>query len=306
MQFQPKFNFLKVVLFIIIFKNISSEQKTLDSFSFYFDYHTDEIIIYDYSVEHNSYLDIKNGNKILLNSFKNSFRYYIILTEQNKINEYYSKAQNGGFTISVHKLEINGIEIKVNLLQYLILNNINLDIIFDIPSNNNIKFISFPLEYSSYFKLKQNYQTSKNSYKTRKQKISDVYGFEIENLSDNEINGIIDKVYVISNNKGKIKYFSDVTFNLMKDEQLSKDNVEVFNFHVTFLPGNFDLYVFMKIKDNNNDNDFHISLIKKNINYPNFQIKKNNPLFLMIIITLILISIAILVVLSITFVKYSI
>jgi hypothetical protein len=92
----------------------------------------------------------------------------------------------------------------------------------------------------------------------------------------------------------------------MKEEQLSKDNVEVFDFHVTFLPGNFDLYVFMKIKDNNNDNDFHISLIKKNINYPNFQIKKNNPLFLMIIITLILISIAILVVLSITFVKYSI
>ena len=304
MHFQLKFNFFKIALFLIIFKTISSNQKTLDSISFYFNYLTDEIIIYDYSLEHNSYLDTKNGNKILLKSFKNSFKYYTILTESNKINEYFSKAQNGGFAISVHNLEINGIEIKVNLLQYLILNNINLDIIFDIPSNNNIKFISFPLEYSSYFKLKQNYQTSKNSYKTRKQKISDVYGFEIENLSDNEINGIIDKVYVISNNKGKIKYFSDVTFDLMKDEQLSKDNVEVFNFHVNFLPGNFDLYVFMKIKDENSNEGNYISLIKKDIKYPNFQMKKDNPLFLMIIITLFLISIAILVVSSLTFIKY--
>ena len=306
MHFQLKFNFFKIALFLIIFKTISSNQKTLDSISFYFNYLTDEIIIYDYSLEHNSYLDTKNGNKILLKSFKNSFKYYTILTESNKINEYFSKAQNGGFAISVHNLEINGIEIKVNLLQYLILNNINLDIIFDIPSNNNNNFISFPKEYSSYFKLNQNYQASKNGYVERNQKISDVYGFEIENVSDNNVDGIVDKVLVISNNNGKIKYFSDVTLNLIKDNNLSKDNVEVFNCHVNFLPGNFDLYVFMKIKGKNNNDDFYISLIKKNVNYPNFQMKKNNPLLLMIIITLILISIAILVVSSLTFIKYSI
>ena len=97
-----------------------------------------------------------------------------------------------------------------------------------------------------------------------------------------------------------------MTLNLIKDNNLSKDNVEVFNFHVNFLPGNFDLYVFMKIKGKNNNDDFYISLIKKNVNYPNFQMKKNNPLLLMIIITLILISIAILVVSSLTFIKYSI
>ena len=64
------------------------------------------------------------------------------------------------------------------------------------------------------------------------------------------------------------------------------------------------LYVFMKIKDENSNEGNYISLIKKDIKYPNFQMKKDNPLFLMIIITLVLISIAILVVSSLTFIKY--
>ena len=302
MQFQLKFSFLKLVLLLLTFQNISTEKNILDSISLYYNYHTDEIIIYDYSLEHNSYLDTKNGDKILLNSFKNSFKYYTILTEKNKVKEYYSKAENGGFAIVVHYIEINGIEIKVNLLQYLILNNINIDIIFDIPSNK--KVISFPLKYLSYYKLNQNYQTSKNSYGKKEKKISDVYGFEIKKISKNNINGVIDKVLVISYNNGKIKYFSDVTPYLIKDEKLSKDNVDVFNFHINFLPGNFDLYVFMKIKDENSNEGNYISLIKKDIKYPNFQMKKDNPLFLMIIITLVLISIAILVVSSLTFIKY--
>ena len=60
----------------------------------------------------------------------------------------------------------------------------------------------------------------------------------------------------------------------------------------------------MKIKDENSNEGNYISLIKKDIKYPNFQMKKDNPLFLMIIITLVLISIAILVVSSLTFIKY--
>ena len=168
MTFYFRISLLKGIIFIIFLKNNLCNDIYLDSFSFYYDYTTDQIKIYDFSLEHNSHLNNFNGDEIPLNSFENIYEVSLILTEKNKITEYYSQALNGAFMISVYKLEINEVEFKVNLIKYFISDNIVKEIFFDLPIKKEKKYTSFPLEYKQYYELKQNKLASKKGFERRK------------------------------------------------------------------------------------------------------------------------------------------
>lgn len=286
MNFYFKISILEGIIFIIFIQNNLCKEKYLDSFSFYYDYITDQIKIYDFSLEHNSNLNCFKGNKLAINSFENTYEISSILTEKNKIKEYHSQASNGAFLISVYKLEINEIQFKVNLIKYFISDNIVKEIFFELPIKKE-KYNSFPLEYKNYFELKQNQIASKKGFERRKKRISDIFGFQIEKKENyNFINGSIDKVYIISSENNKIKYFADITSDLIKDEDLNKNiNVEIHDFYLSNLPQKFDLYVFIKSNDELKNRNSFITLIKKNIVYPNFSLTKSNPNYSMIIIT---------------------
>ena len=287
MTFYFRISLLKGIIFIIFLKNNLCNDIYLDSFSFYYDYTTDQIKIYDFSLEHNSHLNNFNGDEIPLNSFENIYEVSLILTEKNKITEYYSQALNGAFMISVYKLEINEVEFKVNLIKYFISDNIVKEIFFDLPIKKEKKYTSFPLEYKQYYELKQNKLASKKGFERRKKRISDIFGFEIKKKENyNYIKGTIDKVYIISSENNNIKYFADITSDLIKDKDLNKNvNIEINDFYLSNLPKKFDLNVFIKSNDENKNVNSFITLIKKNIDYPNFSLSKSNPNYSMLIIT---------------------
>lgn len=290
---------------LLVFLSIFTYVKPIPSLNigFYYSNNDDEILLFNYDFYSNQELlnlqITNNTEEITLSNAQTKFSAKDLLTEENKIKEYTSKAIDGTFDIKYHSILLNKIEIYLIKISYNASSTLFSEIIFEIPSEKKeVDWISYPNILLSEFSVGQCPECSKKGKERLKKTISDIYGFYFE--SPENLKGEIEKVFLISKKDDQIVYYADMTsIKYLHNETMTEiknyqPQRKYYDFYLEDMPETFELHITFNVKEdiNNELTGRKILLVKKNINHPNFGIDSNNPNFSMLIISISVIGVS--------------
>lgn len=300
-----KFVLMNPYLLLLVFLSIFTYGNSVSSLNigFYYSNNDEEILLFNYDFYSNQELlklqITNNTEEITLSNAQTKFSSKDLLTEENKIKDYTSKAIDGTFDIKYHSIFLNKKEIYLIKISYNASSTLFSEIIFEIPSEDKkVEWISYPNKLLSDFSVGQCPECSKKGKERLKKTISDIYGFYFE--SPENLKGEIEKVFLISKKDDQIVYYADMTSikYLYNDTTIDIHNYQpqrqYYDFYLEDMPETFELHITFNIKEdlNNELTGRKILLVKKNINHPNFGIDNNNPNFSMFIISVSVIGVS--------------
>lgn len=266
---------------------------------FYFNGPENEILIdnYDFSTNGPLLLKVANSADIPLTSPQSKLSPSSLMTQDNMVKDYTSKAEDGTFTIQYHEITLN--ETVVNLINvtYYASSTLFNEILFDVPSDKE-SYVTYPNGLEEEFIIGKCVKCSTEGGKRRKKKVSDIFGFSFE-TSEN-IEGEIEKVFLVANHKNKLAYYADMSSLMYRYDanQITLSEEEssklFYDFYLEEMPEKFDLIITYSVKENI-ESDLagkKILIVKKDIKHPDFGVNKENPNFTMFIVSMSLISVA--------------
>lgn len=265
---------------------------------FYFNGPENEILIdnYDFSTNGPLLLKVANSAEISLTTPQSKLSPSSLMTQDNMVKDYTSKAEDGTFTIQYHEISIN--ETVVNLINvtYYASSTLFNEILFEVPSDKE-SYVTYPYGLEDEFVIEKCAKCSTEGGKRRKKKVSDIFGFSFE-ASEN-IEGEIEKVFLVANHKNKLAYYADMTSLIYRYDAnqitLSEESSKMFyDFYLEEMPEKFDLIITYSVKEKI-ESDLagkKILIVKKDVKHPDFGVNKENPNFTMFIVSMSLISVA--------------
>ena len=265
---------------------------------FYFNGPENEILIdnYDFSTNGPLLLKVANSAEIPLTTPQSKLSPSSLMTQDNMVKDYTSKAEDGTFTIQYHEISIN--ETVVNLINvtYYASSTLFNEILFEVPSDKE-SYVTYPYGLEDEFVIEKCAKCSTEGGKRRKKKVSDIFGFSFE-ASEN-IEGEIEKVFLVANHKNKLAYYADMTSLMYRYDAnqitLSEESTRMFyDFYLEEMPEKFDLIITYSVKEKI-ESDLagkKILIVKKDVKHPDFGVNKENPNFTMFIVSMSLISVA--------------